>query len=612
MTVDSDAPDLPDGVDVRALVSSFEPVLHFTEGELFCPMPAEQYLAGAALWASPRDGRGAPTLLVDHGELDAETLAATARAHPDAALFLRYAPRELRRRDLRAWRRRPDRPPFHGVSRLAAVGLLGRMIDSLMRLSLTLRGRVPGGLTAAVQLQYAAARPACDAYHAHVSTDGGYLVIQYWFLYAMNDWRSSFAGVNDHESDWEQITVYLTPAGPESAARSAQGYAVAWVALSSHDEVGDDLRRRHDDPDLAWVGGTHVVGNVGAGSHSGAYLPGDYLVRVQPPSLARLFAVVTSVRSVLFPWTRHRPSLGLGIPYVDYRRGDGTAVGPGTDRPWTAILVDSQTPWVRDFRGLWGLDTDDPFGGERAPAGPRYERSGAIRMSWADPVAWAGLDRVPPGADVAGVRKARIAELDELVAELDERIAEGQQELRRAATGLEVLPPTVTESRRGGDGAAAMLAEREQSVAALRARRRAAVNERDQLRQVGPDAPPPAPHAHLRHRAMPDVTASTGVLLRFWTGASLSVLLLLLGLGLLLNLGGVLLVTLAAVLIVMGVEAVLRGRLPLFLLSLAILAGVGYLSWLFLTNLRLAFGVLSVAAAIAIGVANLRTLFERR
>ncbi|MEV4416027.1 hypothetical protein [Catellatospora sp. NPDC049609] len=612
MSGERDAPGLPAGTDLLALVRRFEPVLAFTAGELFHPMPVEQYLAGAALWSSRRDGQGTATLLVDHGQLDPRRLAEQARANPDAPLFLRYAPRSLQRRELLAWRRRPDRPAFTGVSRLAAVGLLGRVIDSLMRLSLTLRGRVPGGLTAAVQRQYAAVTDPYDAYHAHVSTDGGYVVIQYWFLYAMNDWRSSFAGVNDHESDWEQITVFLVPSGPDPGPHSGEGHTVAWVALSSHDEVGADLRRRPDDPDLTWFDGTHIVGNAGAGSHSGAYLPGDYLVRVQPPALAKAFAVVNAVRSVLLPWTRNRPRLGLGIPYVDYRRGDGVRIGPGTARPWTPILIDSATPWVRDYRGLWGLDTDDPFGGERAPAGPRYERSGAIRASWADPVGWAGLDRVPPPAAAAEARLTRITELDGLVAELDEQIAEGQHELRRAASGLEVLPTTVTDSRRGGDGGAAQTTEREQAIAALRTRRRAAVNERDQLREVGTAVPEPPPHAHLRHRAVPDVTTPAGALLRFWTGASLSVLLILLGLGLLLDLGGVLWVTLAAVLIVMAVEALLRRRLLLFLLSLAIIGGTVYLIWLLATNLRFALGVLALAAAVAIGVANLRTLLERR
>ena len=55
---------------------------------------------------------------------------------------------------------------------------------------------------------------------------------------------------------------------------------LAWVAFSAHDEVGDDLRRRIDDPDLELVDGTHPVVYAGAGSHSGAYLPGDYIVTV--------------------------------------------------------------------------------------------------------------------------------------------------------------------------------------------------------------------------------------------------------------------------------------------------------------------------------------------
>ena len=34
-------------------------------------------------------------------------------------------------------------------------------------------------------------------------------MLQYWYFYLFNDWRSSFHGVNDHEADWEMVTVYL-------------------------------------------------------------------------------------------------------------------------------------------------------------------------------------------------------------------------------------------------------------------------------------------------------------------------------------------------------------------------------------------------------------------
>ena len=98
------------------------------------------------------------------------------------------------------------------ATRFVAVGLIGRVVDALVRLSLTLRGRVPGGLTAAVHAIYRGSAAAQESpYYAHVSVDGGYVVVQYWMFYAMNDWRSSFAGVNDHEGDWEQVTVFLVP-----------------------------------------------------------------------------------------------------------------------------------------------------------------------------------------------------------------------------------------------------------------------------------------------------------------------------------------------------------------------------------------------------------------
>jgi hypothetical protein len=587
-----------EGLDALELVRRYEPVLCFTAGELFFPMPVDRYLAHAALWSSDPHGRGPATLVVDHGGLDPDRLAEQARAQPQSSLFLRYVPRSLPRRELREWRRRPDRPRFTGISRLAAVGLVGRLIDSLMRLSLTLRGKVPGGLTAAVQQRYATT-DSVDAYHAHVSTDGGYVVIQYWFLYAMNDWRSSFSGVNDHESDWEQITVYLAPTEAPTEAPADHRLAVAWVAFSSHDETGDDLRRRFDDPDIGWVDGTHPIAYPGAGSHSNACLAGDYLVRVQPPALERVFRGLTWARSRLFPWTHRDSPLGVGIPYVDYRRGDGVRIGPGTDRPWMPILIDDNTSWVRDYRGLWGLDTADVFGGERAPAGPRYERSGAIRASWADPVGWAGLDKVPPTpASAAQAETDRVRELDALINGLTGEIADRRDELRQAVAGADARSTTV----------AADVVVEEQAIAELRARRRVAVNERDQLIQARGARPAQPPHAHLRHRAVPDPSTPTGVLLRFWAGASLSVLLVLLGLALLLDLGPVLVVCVVAVVMVTGVEATLRGHLLAFLLGLASMAAVGLLIWLLLTNLRTALGITALIAAAAIGIANLRTL----
>ena len=46
-------------------------------------------------------------------------------------------------------------------------------------------------------------------YHGRVVRQGGWTICQYWFFFAYNNWRSGFHGVNDHESDWELVSVYL-------------------------------------------------------------------------------------------------------------------------------------------------------------------------------------------------------------------------------------------------------------------------------------------------------------------------------------------------------------------------------------------------------------------
>ena len=105
-----------------------------------------------------------------------------------------------------------------------------------------------------------------------------------------------------------------------------------WVVFSAHDEVGDDLRRRWDDPDLTLVAGRHPVVFAGAGSHSGAYLAGDYLITIVPPTLGGLIPADPSHREDPDPVDARGTGLGLGIPYIDYARGDGISIGPDQER----------------------------------------------------------------------------------------------------------------------------------------------------------------------------------------------------------------------------------------------------------------------------------------
>ncbi len=191
-----------------ALLRTYEPVVRFTEGELFLPTDVGPYVARCSLWTGDPDARDT-TLLVPVGERTLESLARAGRAHRDGALHLRFVTGPLDRPALRRWRRE-DRTRLRGGDRLAAVGVVARTVDSLLRLSLLLRGRVPGGLAAAAEVE---AREHLDisrcAYHGRVVRDAGYVVLQYWYFSVFNDWRSTFSGVNDHEADWELVCVYL-------------------------------------------------------------------------------------------------------------------------------------------------------------------------------------------------------------------------------------------------------------------------------------------------------------------------------------------------------------------------------------------------------------------
>ncbi|MBK8050270.1 MAG: hypothetical protein IPK16_26100 [Anaerolineales bacterium] len=122
-------------------------------------------------------------------------------------------------------------------------------------------------------------------------------------------------------------------------------------------------------------------------------------------------------------------------------RGDGVTVGPGTKNAWTPVLMDGQG-WIENYRGLWGIDTEDPFGGERAPAGPKYNRDGSVRLAWYDPLAWAGLDKVPPPLQAVEMLQQRIRALSEERAELGEAFVKRRQEVRNLDLDVQALLQT--------------------------------------------------------------------------------------------------------------------------------------------------------------------------
>ncbi|MFZ0090014.1 MAG: hypothetical protein WAL63_10930 [Solirubrobacteraceae bacterium] len=588
------------------LLRRFEPVARFTRGELFFPADVGPYVARCSLWAGDPDA-GA-RCIVPAGRLTLDVLCQEAARWQDRPLSLRFVEKPLTRNELRRWRREP-RDHLQAAARFTTTGMFGRVVDAGFRASLLLRGTVAAGLAAAAEITYREElEPDRLTYYGRVVRTGGYVCLQYWFFYAMNDWRSTFSGVNDHEADWEMATVYL--AAPESAPPRP-----AWVAFSSHDYEGDDLRRRWDDPDLR-RDGDHPVLFPGAGSHSGAFVPGDYVVALDPPQLRKAIAILQRAQRLLAPWRADtRVASGFGIPFIDYARGDGKAVGPGQAAQWDAKLIDDRTSWVRDYRGLWGLDTEDSFGGERAPSGPRYERDGSVRPAWGDPLGWAGLHKVPPADDQAATLLGeRVATLIGKLAELDAVIADERNELRRI--GVEV------RSLESQDYTRPLAQARRSEMIALETRLRQTIAERNSMAEelrthrdtlIRPLAPePPRAHIKKRHAPRSEEQERRTRILKLWAAISTPLLLALVPVILLARPLAWLATIVAAGLLFLGVEAFARRRFLSFVASALLLATtivivvafvrLGHQYWKYV--LSAVFGI----AALALLVGNLGDL----
>ncbi len=573
------------------LLRRFEPILRFNEGELFLPAAVEDYVRCCELFG--REPGGKATLLAAKGTLTIDRLVELGIDRPRPGHYLRFVDEPASRSQVARWRVRSDRPKFRGASRLARVGVLSRWIDALNRASLMFRGRVAGGTEVAAEMQYRReCRPEYHPYYGRVVRDGGYTVLQYWYFYVFNDWRSRVFGVNDHEADWEQITIYLVDRDGDLVP--------AWIASSAHDEVGDDLRRRWDDPDLTLVG-EHPVIHPGLGSHSGAYLAGEYLTAYDGPAFARLLRWSRRVSRTLLPWTRGQHHVGLSIPYVDYSRGDGIGIGPGEDRDWQAVRIDETTSWVVHYRGLWGDDTQDPLGGERGPAGPRYERTAAVRTSWGDPVGWAGLHKVPPDEHAARAAVGeRLAELDAELGALDEQIALQRTRVRAVVASGERVP--AADDLHLNTLAADRVARRDERLVLARG--------------IDATAPVAGAHDHLRHRRLPvpEETRARRRLLALWSAVSTSFMLAVVVVTLLAPDWKVATIGVESILLLFAIEALARRQLMRFVVLVVVLVAAASVAltigMALVRDWRVVAAVPVALIALALLVINVRELLR--
>lgn len=181
-------------------------------------------------------------------------------------------------------------------------------------------------------------------YYYSAQFNRGYLVLQYWFFYAYNDWGSGHGGVNDHEGDWEMIALFLRGEEPAYIAYSAHTGAPEWHAW------GDSKVEKSD--------GTHPLVYVGSGSHANYFDSAGH----------------------------------VHFTFKDFSGGDSeVSIGPGADMPWGEPMDLGAQLWALNFPGGWGalvkrFGTEALALGTQAPVSPPWQFT-----RWESPVAWAKI-----------------------------------------------------------------------------------------------------------------------------------------------------------------------------------------------------------------------------
>lgn len=609
--------------DHASLLKRFEPVLKFTEGERFFPYNVEDYVEKASLWVkSPK--LPSEEVLPEEGlnldQLGQLRLEGARKVHylqfispMNLAEMAEYRFNELRE----AVKKRKFKPTR---SRLARVGFLARIVDTAFSLMLLLRGRVPGDSAAAAALTFEKmlAEKNSFQYYGRVVRQSGWIILQYWYFYPFNNWRSGFFGANDHEADWEMINIYCY----EDKAGEVQP---AWVGYASHNFSGDDLRRHWQDPELM-KHGEHPVVFVGGGSHASYYQRGEYLTELSLPFLKPLVNIknrIDALFSSIFKENQpveeeqHETSQVFTIPFVDYALGDGLSIGFGCDHPWAEpVVIDPPQAWVMNYRGLWGFYAQDPFSGEDAPAGPRYNRDGTVRRAWFDPLGWAGLEKVVPPADravmIAKRKKGIQATIDALREDINQLQATHYQQ------GVDLM--AIRDSPHLQDEVKATLRILEEERQALAQKRRQLTVEQAKLEamaryaQDGIEDEEPVLRAHIRHAHQPQEKTALRFsrLAEIWAAMSIGIMMIAVVFlviftrrFIVVGLGGL-------VLVMITIESAFRRRLAnlirwiaIFLAIAGILVLVYQFFWFLLTAAVLFTGLYII-------ISNLRELFARR
>lgn len=576
-------------IDEMSLLKRFEPILKFTKGERFFPYNVEDYVEKASLWV--KKPKQPPEMIIAESELTLDVLGSLDLSGAGNVFYLQFiSPLNLAKvaefhfSELKAaFKKREFQPSY---SRLVRVGYLARIVDAAYSLLLLLRGRVPGDLMAAavVTFNQMLEFKRSFQYYARVVEQNGWIVLQYWYFYPFNNWRSGYNGANDHEADWEMVNVYCY--------QDKKGEVhPAWVAYASHNFQGDDLRRHWDDPELEKID-DHPVVYIAGGSHSSYFQRGEYMTELVLGFLKPLGTVIKRLQAFLNKNFSSSKASDDGenyqkvftIPFIDYALADGLSIGFGCEESWAEpVILGPAEGWAMNYHGLWGYYAQDPFSGEDAPAGPRFNRDGSVRLAWFDPLAWSGLEKTTrPDAQAEALFELKMT-TNTIFNKLQGEIQDLQNNLNQKGLELDIirdlphLKDEVMKIQNNLEDGRKLLIEKRTQLTVEQEKQAAIVKYTESLSQ---DRHPLSLRAHIKHAHRPqeNINFRFNRLAEIWAAISIGIMMIAVVLlimfasqYLVYGFGGLLLV-------LIGIEAAFRRRLVNLIHGFAVLlALIGFI-----------------------------------
>ena len=302
--------------EIDPLLLQYAPILYMHEDEDYFPMNVESFVEGSALWS--QDGIG-DTLLQSEENLTFEEFESVVQNDDTSNYYLAYSD-----------------PANGGTINLAeAKAKYNRATSS-------------GEATTTVYVY-----KMLDGYTDEQGNDHEFIVLQYWYFYAMNNWLEQ-GGRNNHEGDWESVFIFLD-------AETEEAMHVAYSAHHNDGDSSDDIlqvesvRREWEDNEVL-KNGDMVKSFVSLGSH----------------------AMYPSVGTVNV----------LGKNDISSVDGQKLEINNSSE----VHSVSTTGPVWMNYGGKWGTDKVDILDSQSGPLGPNYTNvSGHLRFH--EPVKWAGIDQ---------------------------------------------------------------------------------------------------------------------------------------------------------------------------------------------------------------------------